>query len=112
VVAQVALSAVLLSTGALFAQHLSNLPSVGLGFNRDSVLLVSLNPRGSRLNAAQLTGLYRDLLDRLGAIPGVRSVTLGTMSPTPGAGPLRAGWLRHGRVEGFRKDPSIASTSR
>jgi predicted permease len=57
------------------------------------------------LNAAQLTGLYRDLLDRLGTIPGVRSVTLSTSAPTAGAGPLRAGWLRFGRVEGFPEVP-------
>jgi hypothetical protein len=85
VVAQVALSAVLLSTGGLFAQHLFNLRNVGLGFDRDSVLLVSLDPRGSRLNAAQRPS-HRDPLDRLGAIPGVRSVTLSTASPAPGAG--------------------------
>jgi predicted permease len=105
VVAQVALSAMLLSTGGLFAQHLSNLRNVGLGFDRDSVLLVSLDPRGSRLSAAQLTGRYRDLLDRFGAIPGVRSVTLSRVTPMTGGGPLRAGWQRLGRVEGFQEGP-------
>jgi putative ABC transport system permease protein len=100
VVGQVALSAVLLSTAGLFAQYLSDLRNVGLGFNRDSVLVVSLNPRGSGLNAAMLTARYRELLDRLQAIPGVRSATLSVTTPiAPGS------WLRRVRVDGFEDPP-------
>ena len=52
VVAQVALSVVLLSAAGLFVRHLSNLRNVDLGFERDSVLLVTLNPAGQRLSTA------------------------------------------------------------
>ena len=78
VIAQVALSAVLLSTAGLFARYVSDLRTEGLGFNPHAVVVVSLNPRGSHINAAQLTIHYQALLDRLHAIPGVRSVTLST----------------------------------
>jgi hypothetical protein len=80
VVVQVALSVVLLSAAGLFVGHLSNLRNVNLGFQRDSVLLVTLNPEGSGYDRSQLTTLYRELLERLQAIPGVRSVTLSAVS--------------------------------
>ena len=38
---------VLLSAAGLFVGHLSNLRNVNLGFQRDSLLLVTLNPQGS-----------------------------------------------------------------
>ena len=55
VVVQVALSVVLLSAAGLFVGHLSNLRNVNLGFQRDSVLLVTLNPQGSGYDRSQLT---------------------------------------------------------
>jgi putative ABC transport system permease protein len=82
--AQVALSLVLLSGAGLFIGHLSDLRHVGTGFQRDSVLLVTLDPRGSGYNRAQLTELYRNLLDRLQTIPGVRSATLSGTTPIEG----------------------------
>jgi predicted permease len=100
VVAQVALSAVLLSTSCLFGRYLSDLRHVGLGFDADSVLLVSLNPRGSHLNPAALTSRYRELLDRLQAIPGVRSVSLSATTPI-----AKGAWLRFGHVDGFQEAP-------
>jgi predicted permease len=100
VVAQVALSAVLLTTSGLFARYLSDLRHVGLGFNADSVLLVSLNPRGSHLDAAVLTARYRELLDRLQGIPGVRSVSLSATTPI-----AKGSWLRFGHVDGFQEAP-------
>ena len=100
VVVQVALSVVLLSAAALFVGHLSNLRNVNLGFQRDSVLLVTLDPQGSGYNRSQLTTLYRELLERLQAIPGVRSVTLSAVTPIEGPGAAS-----FGRVEGSRQKP-------
>ena len=65
VAAQVALSVVLLSAAGLCLAHLYNLRNVDTGFQRDSVLLVTLNAQGSGYNRTQLTVLYKDLLDRL-----------------------------------------------
>jgi predicted permease len=101
VVAQVALSVVLLSAAGLFVGRLSSLRDLDhLGFQRDSVLLVRLDPRGAGYNRTQLTVLYQELLGRLSAIPGVRSATLSGTTPVSGAGASR-----FARVEGFAERP-------
>jgi putative ABC transport system permease protein len=89
VTVQVALSVVLVGAAGLFMSHLSSLRSVDLGFARDSVLLVSLDPAGSGYNRQQLTAMYRTLLDRLGQIPAVRAATLSAVTPIHGAGAAR-----------------------
>jgi predicted permease len=86
VVAQVGLSVVLLSAAGLFVQHLSNLQHLDLGFRRDQVLLVTLDPSRSGYSGERLSRAYRQLLDRLEGIPGVRSASLGAPTPLSGAG--------------------------
>ena len=100
VVAQVALSVVLLSAAGLFIRHLSNLEHVNLGFRRDHVLLVSLNPANSGYNGEQLSLAYQELLGRLQAIPGVRSATISAPTPLSGAG--ASGFAT---VEGYQERP-------
>ena len=100
IVSQVALSTVLLSAAGVFIGHLSNLRNAGLGFERGSVLLVSLNPQGSGYDRAQLTQKYQELLARFEAIPGVRSATVSAVTPIEGPGAARLG-----RVEGADEKP-------
>ena len=85
VVAQVAQSVVLLSSGGLFVGYLWNLRNVDLGFDREHVLLLSLNPARSGYDADRLSRAYRELLSRLETIPGVRSATLSGTTPINGA---------------------------
>ena len=101
VAAQVAVSVVLLSAAGMFVRHLSNLRHLDLGFQRDSVLLVTLNPRGSGYDRYRLSRLYQDLLGRLQAIPGVRSATLSGVTPIDGGGASR-----FANVEGFQEKPA------
>jgi len=86
VVAQVALSVVLLSAAGLFVRHLSDLKALDLGFQRDHVLLMTLDPARSGYKSEQLASPYRELLRRFEAIPGVRSATISAVSPISGAG--------------------------
>jgi len=86
VVAQVALSVVLLSTAGLFVRHLTNLRGIDLGFRRDHVLLVTLDPARSGYNGERLAVAYKELLGRLETIPGVRAATLCGATPISGAG--------------------------
>jgi predicted permease len=86
VVAQVALSVVLLSAAGLFVGHLWNLQHRNLGFRRDHVLLVTVDARRSEYKAEQLSRLYEELQGRMEAIPGVRSATLSGMTPISGGG--------------------------
>jgi hypothetical protein len=85
----VALSIVLLAAAGLFVRHMLTLRNVGLGFQRESVLLVTLDPAGSGYQRNQLAPIYRQLLERLAAIPGVRSATLSAVTPVSGAGASR-----------------------
>jgi predicted permease len=89
VVAQVALSIVLLAAAGLFVRHMFTLRNVGLGFQRESVLLVTLDPAGSGYQGTQLAPIYRQLLERLTAIPGVRSAALSRITPVSGGGASR-----------------------
>ncbi|MGA2737497.1 MAG: ABC transporter permease [Bryobacteraceae bacterium] len=101
VVAQVALSVGLLGAAGLFIGHLSNLERLDLGFRRDHVLLVTLDPARSGYSGEQLSRAYQDLLARLEAIPGVRSATISAPTPISGAG---AG--RFATVEGHLERPA------
>jgi predicted permease len=100
VVTQVAFSVVLLSAASLFVRHLSNLEHVDLGFHRDHVLLVELNPASSGYDRERLSRAYQELLGRLEAIPGVRSATICAIVPTSGVGAMRTA-----TVEGYQAKP-------
>ena len=96
--AQVALSVLLLSSAGLFVVHLANLESADLGFQRDHVLLVMLDPAHNGYSGQRLSAAYQELLDRMHQIPGVRSASLSAPTPLQGAG--AAGF---GTVEGFEE---------
>ncbi len=84
VVSQVALSLVLLVGAGLFSRSLMALEREDLGFNRDNVLLLDLDSRAAGYKPAELETLYRQILDRVGGLPGVQSATLATFSPMSG----------------------------
>jgi predicted permease len=67
-------------------RHLSQLEQVDLGFRRDHLLLVDLDPASGGYKKEQLLRPYQELLERLAAIPGVASVTLSGGTPISGAG--------------------------
>jgi predicted permease len=100
VVAQVALSVGLLSAAGLFIRHLSNLEHLDLGFRRDHVLLMTLDPARNGYSPAQLSRAYQELLGHLQAIPGVRSATISGPGPLSGAGASR-----FVTVEGYPERP-------
>jgi putative ABC transport system permease protein len=100
VTAQVALSVALLSAAAIFIGSLSRLEHRDLGFRRDHVLLMTLDPAHSGYSASQLSRAYQNLLPRLEAIPGVHSVTISAPTPLSGAGASR-----FVTVEGYAEKP-------
>ncbi|HWW77607.1 MAG TPA: ABC transporter permease, partial [Pyrinomonadaceae bacterium] len=75
VVAQVALSMLLLVGAGLFLRTLVNLKRVEMGFNAQNLLLFNVEPGLLGYKDEKLAGVYRDLSGRLEAVPGVRSVT-------------------------------------
>jgi predicted permease len=79
VVAQVAMSLVLLFSAGLFIRTLSNLQRVEVGFNQENLLLFSLRPSSSGYKEEALVQLYQRMFPRLDAIPGARSVTFASI---------------------------------
>jgi predicted permease len=99
VAAQVALSVVVLSLAGVFTRHLADLRNQ-LGFERDHLLLVTLDTARSGYTGEQLSLSYQELLGRLDALPGVRSATLG--APTPISGGGASSFVD---VEGYQQKP-------
>ncbi|CAN5450427.1 ABC transporter permease [soil metagenome] len=75
VVVQVAMSLLLLISAGLFLRTLHNLQTVALGFNSENLLLFSVDPNLLGYKDAALANLYRQMFDRIEAVPGVSAVT-------------------------------------
>ncbi|HEY3579614.1 MAG TPA: ABC transporter permease [Pyrinomonadaceae bacterium] len=84
VVLQVGLSMVLLTGAGIFARSLLNLQRENVGFDRSNILLLGIDPRLAGYKPAELPALYQQILDRLGSLPNVRSVSMATYSPMSG----------------------------
>ena len=85
IIAQVALSLVLLLGAGLFVRSFQRLRSIDLGFEKDSLLEVSLYPRPGgyqNLDNLAMKNYHKQLLERISNLPGVRSVSYST-SPIP-----------------------------
>jgi predicted permease len=85
VVTQVCLSMVLLTGAGLFARSLLKLQEEEVGFNREKVLLVSVDPRLGGYKGSELPSLYQRSLERLKTLPGVHSVSVSSSSPMSGS---------------------------
>ncbi len=85
ITAQVALSFVLLVGALLFLRTFQNLVAADTGFDRSVVVLARFEPVLSGVTNAQLPDLYRRLIDRAHAIPGVSSASLALTGPVTGS---------------------------
>jgi len=77
IVAQVALSLLLLAGAGLFIRTLSNLQRVNLGFNQENLLLFKLQPEQGGYKDERLCRFYQQLFARLDNLPGVGAATFG-----------------------------------
>jgi predicted permease len=75
VVAQVALTVVVLAGAGLLVRSLQNLRSVDPGFDTRNILTFSVDPTAAGYKRAAVDAFYSDLQGRLAAIPGVTSVS-------------------------------------
>jgi len=85
VVFEIAASLVLLVAAGLLLHSLVGLEKQDLGFRPEHVLLVNIDAHLVGYKSSELASLYRTLLDRVGALPGVRSASVGTISPMSGS---------------------------
>ena len=84
VVLQVGLSMVLITAAGLFARSLVKLQNENVGFNRNNVVLLGIDPRLAGYKPDQLPALYQQIIERLSATPNVRSASMATYSPMSG----------------------------
>jgi predicted permease len=85
IVLQVALSLPLLIGAGLFLRSLVNLRSIDTGFDKDHVLLATLNPALSGYSPEATRNFYDQLLTQLRATAGVQAATVSTESPISGS---------------------------
>jgi macrolide transport system ATP-binding/permease protein len=95
VVAQAALSVVLLVGAGLFSQSLSKLQHTDLKLDARNRYVVHINPQAAGYSPRQLGELYRAIEDRFHAIPGVENVGICSYTPMEDR---NDGW--HVQVEG------------
>jgi predicted permease len=87
VIAQVALCLMLLFAAGLFTRGLQQADPRDAGLDRRRVLVVRVEPKGSDQRGVtgtseRLDAIYRDLIQRVDAVPGVRSSTMAHYAPT------------------------------
>jgi predicted permease len=84
IITQVALSLVLLLGAGLFVRSFQRLRSIDLGFQRGSVLEITLYPKPGGYQNLDLNSYHKLLLARISSLPGVGSVSFGDTSiPNP-----------------------------
>lgn len=86
VAAQLALSLALVTGAGLLLTTFRNLDAVNPGFRREGVYIVQTDFAHAASDTSRLPAMERDVLERLSAIPGVRSASLSAFTPMSGAG--------------------------
>jgi predicted permease len=97
VMAQMALSVLLVVGAGLFTGSLLNLTKVGLGFRTERLLMFSVNATTTRPQLANAVSFYQDLEERLRTAPGVAGV--GSAAGGPFSGSNTGGNLT---IEGYQ----------
>jgi putative ABC transport system permease protein len=87
VIAEFALALSLLAGGGMAIHSLWNVEHVDLGFRADHLLTFDLPvPHDQLTSADEINSFYRQLLDRIKALPGVSAVSVSTGMPLRGTG--------------------------
>jgi predicted lysophospholipase L1 biosynthesis ABC-type transport system permease subunit len=84
VIGQVALSVIVLVGASLLLHSLVNLETFDVGFDRDHVLLVSMNAHQAA-RSPNLAAFDEQFLDRVKNLPSVRSASISGFSPISGS---------------------------
>lgn len=86
VISQAALSLILLIGATLLARSLQNLETMNPGFDRNNVLIISLDSEAAGLKGNDLNRYYQQLLARIPQVPGIRSASAALIIPISGGG--------------------------
>ena len=107
VTAQVMLSLLLLVGAGLFLRTLRNLETQDYGFERSHLLLAEFDANLAGYKTSQSPGLYQQLLQRLSALPGVKSVALAATPPISGGN-----WSSNITIPGYTPAPKESMNSK
>jgi predicted permease len=106
IVSQVSLSLVLLVGAALFLRTLVNLAHVDTGFNKENVLLFSLDPPAVGYKEdSHLVNLYQQIEQKVSAEPGVRAASISFF--TFNQGEWSGDVVVQGKVPQSEKEPNV-----
>ena len=84
VIAQIALSMLLLVGAGLFAHSLYNLKSVDPGFRTENLMTFTVDPSLNGYSQSRTQALYARLQQDIAALPGVRGVSMASLAPLTG----------------------------
>jgi len=102
VVAQIALSMVLLVGSFLFVRTLNNLLTVDTGFRQNGVLVAAVDFKKLNLSPERIVEFRQRLVKEVAAIPGVRGVTDTDTVPLGGSATSNSMWLDGSNLEHAR----------
>src|SRR5437588_9362146 len=105
VIAQIAVSLVLLSAAALLGQSLRNLEHQNFGFETQGRYIAWINPMLGNYKPEQMEPMFRQIDESLLQIPGVRMVAPALYAPMTGDS-----WNNGVRVEGRPEPPAKEDT--
>jgi len=86
VIAQVALSLVLVVAAALFVRTFASLANLNLGFDRDSALVVNVSAQRASTDRSGRLPVFDRVLEGVQALPGVVDAGLSAITPASGQG--------------------------
>jgi predicted permease len=93
VVAQVALSVVLVAAALLFSRSLNRLLTLNAGFNQENLLISQVGFNRLNIQPAQRLTFRSELLERIKSVPGVEDVSEMDTLPLTGGGRGNNVWL-------------------
>ena len=96
VIGQLAMSLILVVGAGLLVGTLTRLQTVDTGFNRDGVLLVSVDKRSADFSPEESRVKNRELLEQMRALPGVRSASASRITPIG-----NSSWNMYVDVDGY-----------
>jgi putative ABC transport system permease protein len=108
VVAEFALALILVAGAGLILKSFWNVTQVDLGIRRDHVLTFNVPIQNERTKKAeQIRAVYRELVERIAAVPGVSNVSVSPGLPTNGAGRLPFTIVGRPAEEDINKQPQV-----
>src|SRR5262249_22157499 len=107
VVAQVALSLLLLVGAGLFMRSLQNLKAIDAGFQTDHLMTFSVDPALNGYDRARASDFYARLNDRIRALPGVRAAKLANIALLTGSSWMTSIEVRGRQPKESDENPNI-----